>query len=240
MVKKLYININHSLKRTSNTFIEHYIITWRFRFLVSLKRSQNLKNRWILRLLHQNWYNLNDIVIVELFVIFLLLIVSSYYSAHSSQPLIQDFTLGEGALLGDGSGALGPQGNARWVDQGRGEDPRKLLGIRKYWTSFLNRNWLKLYHVTVRHDASHLRYVQWSMIFYSWRKALLRCQYEEQQSKAFACSRKIGVILYNAHYPISLRSKEKELIRMFEMVLGRGNGHVSNRMEKNRWKIFTT
>jgi hypothetical protein len=25
-----------------------------------------------------------------------------------------------------------------------------------------------------------------------------------------------------SHYPISLRSKEKELIRMFEMVLGRG------------------
>ena len=46
----------------------------------------------------------------------------------------------------------------------------KLLGIRKYRTSFLNRNLLKLYHV--RHDASHRRYVQWSMIFYSWRKAL--------------------------------------------------------------------
>ena len=30
------------------------------------------------------------------------------------------------------------------------------------------------------------------------------------------------VILFNAHYPISLRSKEKELIRMFEIVLGRG------------------
>jgi hypothetical protein len=29
------------------------------------------------------------------------------------------------------------------------------------------------------------------------------------------------VILFNAHYPISLRSKEKELIRMFEIVLGR-------------------
>ena len=28
--------------------------------------------------------------------------------------------------------------------------------------------------------------------------------------------------LFNAHFPISLRSKEKELIRMFEMVLGRG------------------
>jgi hypothetical protein len=28
--------------------------------------------------------------------------------------------------------------------------------------------------------------------------------------------------LFNAHYPISLRSKEKELIRMFEIVLGRG------------------
>ena len=96
----------------------------------------------------------------------------------------------------------------------------KLLGIRKYRTSFLNRNWLKLYHV--RHDASHRRYVQWSMIFYSWRQALLRLQYEEQQSKAFACSRKIWVILFNAHYPISLRSKDKELICMFEIVLGRG------------------
>ena len=52
--------------------------------------------------------------------------------------------------------------------------------------------------------------------------ALLRLQYEEQQSKSFACSRKIYVILFNAHYPISLRSKEKELIRMFEIVLGRG------------------
>ena len=53
-----------------------------------------------------------------------------------TQAQIQDFTLG-GALLGEGSG--------------------KLLGIRKYKTSFLNRNWLKLYHV--RHDASHWRYV---------------------------------------------------------------------------------
>jgi hypothetical protein len=36
------------------------------------------------------------------------------------------------------------------------------------------------------------------MIVYSWRKALLRLQYEEQQSKAFACSRKINLILeYN-------------------------------------------
>ena len=52
--------------------------------------------------------------------------------------------------------------------------------------------------------------------------ALLRLQYEEQQSKSFACSRKLCVILFNAHYPISLRSKEKELIRMFEIVLGRG------------------
>jgi hypothetical protein len=46
---------------------------------------------------------------------------------------------------------------------------------------------------------------------------LIRLQYEEQQSKAFACSRKICVILFNAHYPISLRSKEKELIRILEM-----------------------
>ena len=29
------------------------------------------------------------------------------------------------------------------------------------------------------------------------------------------------MILFNAHYPISLRSKEKELICMFEIVLGR-------------------
>jgi hypothetical protein len=36
----------------------------------------------------------------------------------------------------------------------------------------------------------------------------------------FACSRKICVILFNAHYPISLRSKEQELIRMFEIILG--------------------
>ena len=65
-----------------------------------------------------------------------------YYNVTSSmlcriQARIQDFTLGGGggahALLGERSG--------------------KLLGIRKYRTSFLNRNWLKLYHV--RHDASH-------------------------------------------------------------------------------------
>ena len=41
---------------------------------------------------------------------------------------------------------------------------RKLLGIWKNRTSFLNRNWLKLYHV--RHDASHRRYVQWSILIY--------------------------------------------------------------------------
>ena len=125
-----------------------------------------------------------------------------------------------GALLGEGSGdRLGPSGirAAPGRGTGGGETPRKLLGIRKYRTSFLNRNWLKLYHV-----VPHRRYVQWSMIFYSWHKALLRLQYEEQQSKAFACSRKICVILFNAHYPISLRSKEKELIRMFEIVLWRG------------------
>jgi hypothetical protein len=51
---------------------------------------------------------------------------------------------------------------------------------------------------------------------------LLRLQYEEQQSKAFACLRKICVILFNENYPISLRSKEKVLIRIFEIVLGRG------------------
>ena len=51
---------------------------------------------------------------------------------------------------------------------------------------------------------------------------MLRLQYEEQKSEAFACSKKICVILFNPHYPISLRSKEKELIRMFEIVLGRG------------------
>ena len=101
-----------------------------------------------------------------------------------------------------------------------GQSLRKLMGIRKFMTTFLNRNWLKLYHV--RHDASYWRCVQWSMIFYLWRKALLQLQYEEQKSKAFACSRKICVILFNAHYPISLRSKEKELIRMFEIVLWRG------------------
>ena len=93
-------------------------------------------------------------------------------------------------------GAWGPAGPGQ--RPGGGKASCKLLGIRKYRISFLNRNWLKLYHV--RHDASHRRYVQWSMIFYSWRKALLRLQYEEQQSKAFACSRKICVILFNAHY----------------------------------------
>ena len=30
------------------------------------------------------------------------------------------------------------------------------------------------------------------------------------------------MILFNAHYPISLRSKRKELIRIFEIVLGSG------------------
>ena len=106
-----------------------------------------------------------------------------------------------GHFLARGWGRLGPhraQGYARWGTGG--EVPLKLLGIRKYRTSFLNRNWLKLYHV--RHDASHRRCVQWSMMFYSWRKALLRLQYEEQQSKAFACSRKICVISFNTHYPI--------------------------------------
>jgi hypothetical protein len=123
------------------------------------------------------------------------------------QAWIQDFTLGAHFL-------------ARDLGIGWGASLPKLLGIRKYRSSFLNQNWLKLYHV--RHDASHRRYVHWSMIFYSWRKALLRLQYEELQSKAFACCRKICVILFNAHYPISLRLKEKELIRMFEIVLGRG------------------
>jgi hypothetical protein len=117
--------------------------------------------------------------------------------------------------LGPPRSPSGP-GQRWWGDR---RTPRKLPGIRKYRTSFLSRNWLKLYHV--RHDTSHRRYVQWSMIFYSWRKALLRLQYEEQQWKAFACSRKICLILFNAHYPTSLRSKEKELIRMFEIVLGR-------------------
>jgi len=105
--------------------------------------------------------------------------------------------------------------------------PRKLLGIRKYRTFFLNRNWLKLYHV--RHDASHRRYVQWSMIFYSRRKALLRLQYEEQKSKAFACSRKICVILFNANYPISLRSKEKKT-----------NSYVWNSITKGETDISQT
>jgi hypothetical protein len=65
---------------------------------------------------------------------------------------------------------------------------------------------------------------------------LLRLQYEEQQSKAFACSRKICVILFNAHYPISLRSKEKELIRMFEIVLGRGKWTCLKQNEKEQVK----
>ena len=84
----------------------------------------------------------------------------------------------------------------------------------------------------MRHDASHRRYQHWSMIFYSRRKALLRPQYEEQQWKAFVCSRKICVILFNAHYPISLRSKEKELIRMFEIVIRKGEMDMS----QTEWK----
>jgi hypothetical protein len=91
-------------------------------------------------------------------------------------------------------GPLWDQGSARYGGGAAVRRPRKLLGIRKYRTSFLNRNWLKLYHV--RHDASHRRHVQWSMIFYSWRKVLLRLQYEEQKSEAFSCSRKICVILF--------------------------------------------
>ena len=61
---------------------------------------------------------------------------------------------------------------------------------------------------------------------------MLRPQYEEQKSEAFACSRKICVILFNAHYPISLCSKEKELIRMFEIVLGRGKWTLT----QTEWK----
>jgi hypothetical protein len=159
------------------------------------------------------------------------------YERHT-QARIQDFTLG-GALLGEGSGyRVCPQRIQRGVRCGnRGPSPHKLLGIRNYRTSFLNRNWLKLYHV--RHDASHRMYVQWSMIFYSWRKALLRFQYGEQQSKAFAYSRKICVILLNAHYPISLRSKEKELIRMFEIVLGRGKWTCLKQNEKKTGEKYS-
>ena len=52
---------------------------------------------------------------------------------YITQARIQDFTLG-GALLGEGSRAV-PGG-------GTGErSPLKFLGIRKYRTSFLNRNW---------------------------------------------------------------------------------------------------
>jgi hypothetical protein len=40
--------------------------------------------------------------------------------------------------------------------------------------------------------------------------------------KGFCLFQEITCVLFNAHYPISLRSKEKELIRMFEIVLGRG------------------
>ena len=75
-------------------------------------------------------------------------------------------------------GVWGPPSSPAGTGQRTGAKP---LGIRKYRTSFLNRNWLKLYHV--RHDAPHRRYVQWSMLFYSWRKALLRLQYEKQQSR---------------------------------------------------------
>jgi hypothetical protein len=65
---------------------------------------------------------------------------------------------------------------------------------------------------------------------------LLRLQYEEQQSKAVACSMKICVIFFNAYYPISLRSKKKELIRMFEIVLGRGKWTCLKQNEKEQVK----
>ena len=65
------------------------------------------------------------------------------------QARIHDFTLG-GALLGEWSGDR-VQGSARWGTGGKA--PSKLLRIRKYRTSFLNWNWLKLYHVRHDHDA---------------------------------------------------------------------------------------
>ena len=59
---------------------------------------------------------------------------------YTSQARIQDYTSGS-TLLGEGSGhRLGPH---RVQDSAGGmgvEAPRKLMGIRKYRTSFLNRN----------------------------------------------------------------------------------------------------
>ena len=87
-----------------------------------------------------------------------------------------------------------------------GQRPLKLMGIRKYRPSFLNRNWLKLYHV--RHDASDRRYVPWSMISYSWRKALFL--FQENMCDFVQCT-----LPY-------IPSLKRELIRMIEIVLGRG------------------
>ena len=75
--------------------------------------------------------------------------VSSTNKSNRHQAQIQDFTLG-GALLGEWSGDR-VQGSARWGTGGKA--PSKLLRIRKYRTSFLNWNWLKLYHVRHDHDA---------------------------------------------------------------------------------------
>ena len=141
-------------------------------------------------------------------------------------------------FLARGLGPLGYPCGSRtvpaggWVGLGE-EAPLKVLRILKYRTSFLNRNWLKLYHV--RHDASHRRYVQWSMIFYSWCKALLRLQYEEQQSNAFACSWKICVILFNAHYqvyPFPIPSLKRERTNSYVWNIRKGEMDMS----QTEWK----
>jgi hypothetical protein len=109
------------------------------------------------RLMYVCWTRYSVEIIVEKINIYI----------HIYQARIQDSTQG-GALLASGSRAA-PGGKGGPVR------PMKLLRIRKYRTFFLNRNWLKLYHV--RHDAS-MKYD----ILLMTRKALLRLQYEEQQS----------------------------------------------------------
>jgi hypothetical protein len=98
-------------------------------------------------------------------------------------------------------------------------NPLRLLGIRKYRTSFLNRNWLKC---TMCGMMLHIEGTYNEVWYFTHDVRPCYDFNEEQKSEAFACFRKIGVILFNAHYPISLRSKEKELICVFEIVLGRG------------------